>query len=235
MTRNTRQRLFFCVQLFAVLFLLMASLGAFAQQTAVVPRIVKFSGTLSMDGKASTTAIFALYKEQTGGAVLWQEAQSITMDSAGHYTVYLGAASQQGIPAELFANAEARWLGITAQGKPEQPRVLLVSVPYAIKAADAETLGGLPASAFLRADGSNAQPAFVNGKAVQKAAAGLSPMLLYSGYDAFTLPVFDEYGNLANSQISEPLGEIFLTLPPPDNGGAFEPGHPLQGHHLRIV
>jgi hypothetical protein len=31
----------------------------------------------------------------------------------------------------------------------EQPRVLLVSVPYAMKAGDAETLGGLPASAFL--------------------------------------------------------------------------------------
>jgi hypothetical protein len=31
----------------------------------------------------------------------------------------------------------------------EQPRILLVSVPYALKAKDAETLGGKPASAFL--------------------------------------------------------------------------------------
>ena len=30
----------------------------------------------------------------------------------------------------------------------EQPRVLLVSAPYALKAADAETLGGKPLSAF---------------------------------------------------------------------------------------
>ena len=30
-----------------------------------------------------------------------------------------------------------------------QPRVLLVSVPYALKAGDAATLGGLPASAFV--------------------------------------------------------------------------------------
>src|SRR3990170_1578308 len=33
----------------------------------------------------------------------------------------------------------------------EQPRILLVSVPYALKAADAETLGGKPASAFVLA------------------------------------------------------------------------------------
>ncbi len=34
-------------------------------------------------------------------------------------------------------------------GPPEQPRVLLVAVPYALKAVDADTLGGKPASAFL--------------------------------------------------------------------------------------
>jgi len=37
-------------------------------------------------------------------------------------------------------------------GEAEQPRLLLTSVPYAVKAADAETLGGFPASAFLRAN-----------------------------------------------------------------------------------
>ena len=54
---------------------------------------------------------------------------------------------------ELFASGESRWLGVQANvpGEREQPRVLLVSVPYALKAADAETLGGLPAAAFVRA------------------------------------------------------------------------------------
>jgi trimeric autotransporter adhesin len=35
-------------------------------------------------------------------------------------------------------------------GELEQPRTSLTSVPYALRASDAETLGGLPASAFLR-------------------------------------------------------------------------------------
>lgn len=34
-------------------------------------------------------------------------------------------------------------------GQVEQSRVLLVSAPYALKAGDAETVGGLPPSAFM--------------------------------------------------------------------------------------
>jgi hypothetical protein len=51
----------------------------------------------------------------------------------------------------LFTSGEARWLGVQAEGQGQQPRVLLLSVPYALKAADAETVGGLPASAFVLA------------------------------------------------------------------------------------
>jgi hypothetical protein len=40
---------------------------------------------------------------------------------------------------------------VNLPGEAEQPRVLLVSVPYALKAADAETLGGKPLSAFVLA------------------------------------------------------------------------------------
>src|SRR5580658_5093210 len=64
----------------------------------------------------------------------------------------LGARTRGGLPAELFASKAALWLGIEPQGLPVQPRVPLVSVPYAFKAGDAETIGGLPPSAFLRAD-----------------------------------------------------------------------------------
>lgn len=42
-------------------------------------------------------------------------------------------------------------MGVRVNTQAETPRVVLLSVPYALKASDAETLGGLPASAFLRA------------------------------------------------------------------------------------
>ena len=64
----------------------------------------------------------------------------------------LGSTLTDGLPADLFTTAQPRWLGVlpALDGVTEQARVLLVSMPYALKAADAETLGGKPASAFVQ-------------------------------------------------------------------------------------
>jgi len=140
---------------------LCSAVSGWAQQTSVsganvvVPTLVNFSGLLTNgDGKALTGIVgvsFYLYKDQEGGAPLWMETQNVQPDRTGHYTVALGATTSQGLPMELFASGEARWLGVQPQGQVEQPRVMLLSVPYAMKAVDAETVGGLPPSAFVRA------------------------------------------------------------------------------------
>jgi hypothetical protein len=57
----------------------------------------------------------------------------------------------EGIPAKAFASGQGRWLGVQAEGEPERPRTSLVSVPYALRAVDAEALGGLLASAYALA------------------------------------------------------------------------------------
>jgi len=120
--------------------------------TVEVPRLIKFSGTL-LDAQERPLAgpvgvTFALYAQQIGGAALWLETQNVKPDGNGNYTVLLGANSTKGVPAELFTSGEARWLGVQVEQQPEHERILLVSVPYALKAADAETLGGKPASAY---------------------------------------------------------------------------------------
>jgi hypothetical protein len=46
----------------------------------------------------------------------------------------------------------AHWISTQISGQRESARVLLMSLPYALKAADAEKLGGLPASAFMHAN-----------------------------------------------------------------------------------
>jgi len=128
---------------------------AVGQATSTVPGMVNFNGTLFDDNRKPLTGVvgvtFSLYKDSQGGAPLWLETQNVTADKNGRFTVMLGSASNRGLPAELFASGEARWLGVQAQGQAEQSRVLLLSVPYAMKAADAETIGGLPASAFVLA------------------------------------------------------------------------------------
>jgi hypothetical protein len=104
--------------------------------------------------KAATVSLtFSLYQEQEGRNPLWVETQNVQVDEQGRYTMLLGATQPDGLPLDLFTTGQARWLGVQPElpGAGEQPRVLLVGVPYALKAADADTLGGMPASAFLTA------------------------------------------------------------------------------------
>jgi hypothetical protein len=121
--------------------------------TPVVPPLVNFSGALTdVNGKPLTGTVgvtFLLYKDSQGGAPLWLETQNVSPDKNGHYTAILGSTSSHGLPPEIFVAGEAHWLGVQVSGQTEQPRVVLVSAPYALKAGDAETLGGLPASAFM--------------------------------------------------------------------------------------
>jgi hypothetical protein len=143
-----------CVFLLLACFVLplAAQQPAAASANLAVPPMVNFGGVLTdANGKPLTGAVgvtFYLYQDSQGGAPLWMETQNVKVDKAGHYTAALGYTSSQGLPANVFASGEARWLGVQVQGQAEQPRVLLMSVPYALKALDAETIGGKPISAF---------------------------------------------------------------------------------------
>jgi hypothetical protein len=149
----------------ATLLLVGSGISTFAQQAtnaqanAVVPPLVNFSSNLTgVNGKPLGGLVgvtFSLYKDSEGGAPLWIETQNVQADKTGHYSVMLGSTSSQGLPSKLFASGEARWLGVQPQSQAEQPRVLLMSVPYALKALDAQTLGGRPASDFLAATGAS--------------------------------------------------------------------------------
>jgi hypothetical protein len=138
----------------AVLLLagVLASLPAFAQAP---PPLVRFSGVVrdAQGAPRTGTAMltFAVYANQQGGTALWSETQSVTLDAQGRYTVVLGATEPDGLPVDLFTSGTAQWLGVSVDQGPEAPRVLLVSVPYALKAADATTIGGKPLSAFVLA------------------------------------------------------------------------------------
>jgi hypothetical protein len=118
-----------------------------------VPRLIRFSGVALDETHNPMTGVlgftFSLYEDQQGGSPLWVETQSIQVDANGHYTALLGSASAEGMPLELFSSGEAQWLAVQIQGQPERARVLLVSVPYALKAHEAETLSGRSISDFV--------------------------------------------------------------------------------------
>jgi hypothetical protein len=178
---------------------------------AVVPRLVNFSGkAIDSQGKAISGiagATFAIYKEQYEGAPLWLESHNLQPDAKGNYTVQLGATKPDGLPLELFSLGEARWLGVTVNGGNEQPRVLLLSVPYALKAADAETIGGLPASAFVLANKSqgsetNTKTPHASTPAAKNAAPPANPAVTGRGLATF-IPMWDTASDIIDSVISQ--------------------------------
>jgi trimeric autotransporter adhesin len=146
--------------------------------TSQLPRLVRFGGTLKDVNDNPLTGItgvtFSLYSEQAGGSPLWLETQNVQPDKNGHYTVQLGSTKPDGLPVDLFTSEQARWVGVQVSGQAEQPRVLVVSAPYALKAGDAETLGGKPASAYALATPQTATSAPANEGAKANAAISAS-------------------------------------------------------------
>jgi hypothetical protein len=196
--------------------------------TQGVPRFVKFSGTLKAALSPSSPGVvalrFVIYGDATGGSPLWLEVQNAQLDQQGHYEVMLGAASNGGMPTELFSSGEPRWLSVQAllPGAEEQPRVLMVSVPYALEAANAQTLGGMPASAFLRTGSAAAMEktpgAYVPTGTIAPAdgtgavVPGASPGANVSAAEAtpYTIPKFSTGRSLVDSQIRDSEGAVSL-------------------------
>ena len=123
-------------------------------ELSLTPRLIRYTSALP-DGlnQERTGAIgitFSIYPTQFDGVPLWSEVQNVQTDKKGGYSALLGSTKNEGLPIDVFNTTESRWLEVNADGV-KQPRVLIGSVPYAMVAENAQTLGGLPASAFLRA------------------------------------------------------------------------------------
>lgn len=220
-----------------VTFVLSASLCLQAQVAppvavaVAVPRVVRLTGTFvpanGVPPSPVETVTLAVYSDEIGGEPLWQETQYVTVGLGGQYAVLLGSTQPDGLPVDLFASGEARWLGRRFErlGEPEQPRVLLASVPYALKAANADTLGGLPPSAYqlapTTAGGASASPSV--GLNVAQAAAAPTPQAMTSG-TAGCIAEFMDTTDLGCSPMVDVGGAIGLGTP-----------NPLDRFHVRFT
>jgi|GEM_PF-635851 len=211
-----------------------------------VPRMIMFNGTVKdLTGKPLTGPVdlsFAIYKEQTAAEPLWQESQTLNVDEQGHYTVLLGAMQQEGLPVELFTTGEARWLGVSAGKLAEQPRTLLVSVPYALKAGDAETLGGKPASAYALAQPGGGLTTAGTATALSgvptadlalpaQPKSGLNPNVAGTGVQNYIPLWTDSAGTLGNSVIYQSSGLVGIGTTTP--GVALDVSGASAGLRLR--
>lgn len=111
-----------------------------------VPNTLNYQGQLTIPSgrpvNATVGITFNLYAAATGGVALWSETQNVAV-SYGLYSVTLGKTVPL-VPGWFDAPL---YLGITVASDAEMtPRIALSSAPYALKANDADTAGGLPAA-----------------------------------------------------------------------------------------
>ena len=120
---------------------------------AAAPTLVRLEGALTTaTGEARTgdvVLVVSLYSDTTDTTPLWTEQQLVTLDAAGRYAIMAGGSQPGGMPTEFFSNNSARWIGVAVQGEAEQPRVQILSVPYAAAAGNATTLAGKTPSDFV--------------------------------------------------------------------------------------
>lgn len=187
-----------------------------ATPAASVPRVVRLEGQFVPANGLPPAAIemvtLAIYASDSDATPLWEETQDVRVDAQGRYAILLGATSPEGVPASVLSG-EARWLGmrVARPGEGEQTRVPLTSVPYALRASDADTLGGLPPSAFLRAAGSDGVAGTDGGDATP---AGATTPRVSTG-TANYLGKFTNAVDLTSSVLYENAGKIGLNTTTP--------------------
>ncbi len=207
-----------------------------AVNAPVVPQTIKYDGVAVEHAGGKLEVAFRIYPSMEGGEPLWSETQSVSIGADGKYSVFLGADTPGVLPQTVFVAGQARWLGISIAGAPEQTRVPWVSVAYAMKAADAETLGGLPVSAFMRTNPSgNSSPgaastAGKNSNSVSPATASASSAVTGSGRIDY-IPMWTGTTQLGTSIIFQAGGNIGvgITTPPGAKVDAAGTGIVLRG------
>jgi hypothetical protein len=222
--RRTHPSVLLVVGIFTCLAALAQQSTPTAESSAAVPPLVNFTSTLSDVNRKPIVGVtgvtFLLYKDEQGGSPLWMETQTVTTDENGHYSVTLGSGSAIGLPTNLFVAGESRWLAVQPHGEVEQPRVLLLSVPYALKAGDASTVGGLPASAFMLANSGTAaskssnSPSVATPAAAGKATPPANPAVTGKGTLNY-IPMWDSASDIINSVIFQKTSAIGISTTTP--------------------
>lgn len=111
-------------------------------------RLLNYQGKLTdangpVTGTVSIT--FSIYDVPTGGSPIWTEPHNNVTVTNGIFNVVLGSINS--IPDSVL-NGGTQYLDIAVNGEPISPRQQIVSVLFAVKAQDADTVGGKSASDF---------------------------------------------------------------------------------------
>ena len=207
-----------------LLVIVLVPMSLFAQSSppvsaSSVPRVINITGVFrSADGQpagAVETVTLSIYADQEGGTPLWQETQTIAVDRQGRYSLLLGATQADGIPAAVFGTGDAQWLGTVFEraGEVEGRRIRITSVPYALRAADADTLGGRPAADYLLAAAS--RDSVSAGAASVDATPDAIANVVLAGTDNVLAKYMNGGVDVGNSAVYEANGSVGINTTAP--------------------
>ena len=147
---------------FSKLALAMFFLSLCVNANAAVPGVMNFSGHLKagsgadVEGSAEVTITFWNHPTEANEANnLFSETQEILVQS-GRFNMMFGANPENAIPPNVVEGNEV-YIGVKVNADPEMtPRARVGSVPFALKAGEAETLSGHDAADFAAVDHTHA-------------------------------------------------------------------------------
>jgi hypothetical protein len=121
-------------------------------EAQAVPGRIPFVGLLTYDSGGpvddSLPVSVGIFAVASGGGPAWGPVALGSVDvENGIFSVVLGGAGQPSLSSVLSAGSQL-WVEWTIDGVTLSPRQELLSVPYALMAGDAATLGGAPASSY---------------------------------------------------------------------------------------
>jgi hypothetical protein len=144
-----------CFQFWVLPLLALSLIWGGAANLSAVPGVMNYQGVLSKSGTGAPlpagnhTVLFRLWNSAAGtqpADLLWSETRTVPVDAFGRFNLNLGELTP--LTPAAFASGEA-WLELTVDGTVLTPRRKLASVPYALKAGDADTLSGQSGGDFL--------------------------------------------------------------------------------------
>ena len=127
----------------------LATLIVAAAAHAQVPSLMNFQGLLldanGQPKNGTVTLVIELFAEASGGNPLWSESHPSVWVTDGVYDVVLGGTTP--LTTQVFSSA-ARYVQITVDGEVLAPRRQLLAVPYALRAAVADSALGASTAYF---------------------------------------------------------------------------------------
>lgn len=130
------------MKLHAALITLMLCFLVSSMALAQVPGTMTYHGHLTRNADAVNAPVevsFKLFDSETGGTTVWEQPATTIDVVDGRFTAILGESSP--LDPNVF-NGDERWLEVTVGDETLAPRTAVGSMPYSLRAGDAQTIQG---------------------------------------------------------------------------------------------